>query len=549
MRKILLTVFFILYNGIAIGQINLTKTQVLRLDTIATQDVPKGAPGIATAIVSNGKLIYKNFLGFENLKDSTIIDTNSRFNLASNGKQFTALAILILENEGKVSLSDDIRTYLPTIFKDLDVKITIENLLNHTSGIRDVYDLGSLQDITWWEQTYNNDDALNLIEKQNDLNFSPSSKHLYSNTNYILLAKIIEKVTHKSFVEYTSEMFAKLNMGKTTFEDNYADIRGPIAKAYFNFDTWTTYDWKWNVVGDGNIFSTLSDQIEWEKTVQGYGNPKFSRDIIKKSQQLDSINNNFKYGYGLEFSEYKGLPYRFHEGATGAWKATVVRFEKDNLSIITLTNSGKTIPSMQTRQMADVVFNLKDNSNYIITEPAKIGAFVDDNEILGIYLTPDNFSFEFKKKENGNLVLSRIGRGETEIVREAENIFHQKYDPAFKQEFTKNNNDEMVVTAYYTSHSPYSLIRFVNDWKNYDYKSLNGNYSNQETKVDINIQHKSDKNYSVVSNGQEYNGVLVSPSKLLVNNYVIEFETINNKISSVLLNSDRIRNVLFERKL
>jgi CubicO group peptidase (beta-lactamase class C family) len=549
MRKILSIVFFILYNGIAIGQINLTKNQILKLDTIANQDVPKGAPGIATAIISNGKLIYKNYLGFENLKDSTIIDSNSRFNLASNGKQFTALAVLILEDEGKINFSDDIRKYLPNIFEGLNDKITIKNLLNHTSGIRDVYDLWSLQGITWWEQTYNNEDVVKLIQEQNDLNFSPNSNYLYSNTNYILLAKIIEKVTRKSFVEYTNEMFTKLTMDKTSFEDNCTDIQSPVAKAYFNFDTWTTYDWKWNVVGDGNFFSTLSDQIEWEKTVQGYGNPKISRDIIKQSQSLDSTNNNFKYSYGLEFGEHKGLPYRFHEGATGAWKATVLRFENNNLSIITMTNSGKTIPSMQTRQMADVVFNLKDNSNYIVTKPAKVGAFVDDNEILGVYLTPNNFSFEFKKKENGSMVLSRIGRGETELVREADNIFQQKYDPAFKQEFIKNDKGEMVVTAYYTSHAPYSLTRKKADWNNYDFRKINGQFVNDETNVELTIMHEGDKNYKVVLNGQESNGVLVTPNKLLVNNYVIEFEIEKNEISSFVLNSDRIKNVNFKRKI
>jgi len=548
MKKILSVLFLIVANSIAIGQLKLTENQISKLDIIATQDVPKGAPGIATAIISEGKLIYENYAGLQNLVDTSEIDKKSRFNLASNGKQFTALAVLILADEKKIQLSDNIRKYLPNIFKGLNNKITIENLLNHTSGIRDVYDLWSLKGITWWEQTYDNEDVIKLIEKQNELNFTPNSQYLYSNSNYILLAKIVEKITQKSFVEYTNEMFANLNMDETSFEDNFSAINGAIAKAYFNFDTWTTYDWKWNVVGDGNFFSTLSDQIEWEKTVQGYGNPKISREIIEKSQQLDSLSNSSKYGYGLEFGEYKGLPYRFHEGATGAWKATVLRFE-NNLSILTMTNSGKTIPSMQTRQMADVVFNLKDNSEYIVTKPSKIGAFVDDDEILGVYLTPNNFSFEFNKKENGTIVLNRIGRGETELIREADNIFQQKYDPAFKQEFTRNDKGEMVVTAYYTSHAPYSLVRTKADWNNYDYNKINGTFENHETNVELTIKRDTDKNYKVILNGQENNGVLVTPNKLLVNNYVIEFESEKNDISTFILNSDRIKKVEFKRKM
>jgi CubicO group peptidase (beta-lactamase class C family) len=331
-----LLMFFVFST--AIGQVNLTENQRKKLDSIASQDVPNDAPGIATAIISDGKLIYVRYTGFENLEDSLKIDKDSRFNIASNGKQFTALAILLLEEQGKLNLQDDIRKYIPEIYKDQEDKITIQNRLNHTSGIRDVYDLLSLKGITWWQHTYDNQDVLDLVKAQSDLNFSPGSRYLYSNTNYIILAEIIERVTEKSFVQNTNELFAKLNMNNTSFEDDHTSIQGPIAVPYFNFDTWSNYEWKWNVVGDGNVFSTLQDQIDWEKIVQGKGNPQISRELINKSQKLENTSN-FRYGYGLEFDKYKNLPYRFHEGATGAWKATIVRFQNKDLSIITLTNS------------------------------------------------------------------------------------------------------------------------------------------------------------------------------------------------------------------
>ena len=255
--KIIFFAFITLFGDTAIfGQTlnNFTPTEIKRLDSIATQDVPKGAPGIATGIVSNGKIVYEKVAGFANLTDSTLITKDTRFNIASNGKQFTALAILVLLDEKKIRLTDDIRKYLPTVYPKFNSKITIENLLNHTSGIRDVYDLWSLQGLTWWEHSFSNKDVLELIEKQQELNFLPNTKHLYSNTNYILLTAIVEKVTGKSFVPYTTDLFKKLNMPNTSFETDYSKIRGPIAKAYFNFDTWTTYNWIWNVCGDGNIF-------------------------------------------------------------------------------------------------------------------------------------------------------------------------------------------------------------------------------------------------------------------------------------------------------
>lgn len=524
-----------------------TPIQIKRLDSIATQDVPKSAPGIATGIVSNGKIVYQKVAGFANLTDSSLITNDTRFNIASNGKQFTALAILVLIDEKKISLTDNIRKYLPTIYPKLSSKITIENLLNHTSGIRDVYDLWSLQGLTWWEHSFSNKDVLELIEKQQELNFPPNTKHLYSNTNYILLTAIVEKVTGKSFVAFTNDLFKKLNMTNTSFETDYTKIRGHIAKAYFNFDAWTTYNWIWNVCGDGNIFSTLADQLQWEQILQGKMKSKIKKQILEKSQQLTDNSKIKNYGHGLEFSTYKGLSYKFHEGATGAWKATIIRFPNKNISIVTLTNTGKSTPNTQTRQMADLVLNLKDNASYLVTKPAKVGSFVSDEDMTGTYLTDNNFTFQFEKRDSISY-LKRIGRNDVQLEREADNILHQTYDPDFKQEFKKNEKGEMTVTAYYTSHSPYTLTKAVSNWTGYKYQALNGKFLNSETNVTTEIKYAGDKSYDVKVGSQDSTkGLLISPTKLLVDNYVFD---IDNKIGTpkiFLLSADRIERVKFIR--
>ena len=337
-------------------------------------------------------------------------------------------------------------------------------------------------------------------------------------------------------------------MPNTSFAQDYSKIRGPIARTYFNFDTWTTYDWIWNVAGDGNIFSTLPDQIQWAKIVQGKGKSSVDRSIIRKSQTLVNPSIVKHYGYGLEFGKYKGLDYRFHEGATGAWKATVIRFPDSNIAMITLTNTGKSVPSMQTRQMADVVFDLKEDAKYFITRPEEVGLYVSEDEVLGTYSTADNFTFEFVKKEDGKLYLKRIGRSDNELIREADNIFYQKFNPDFKQEFTKNTQGEMKVTAYYTNHSPYTLTREKSNWTDYNYQALNGRYENAETNTSVEIRHSTDKDYQVSIGNQENAGLLITPTKLLVNNYVFEFVKGANLIESMSLDADRIKNVKFARQ-
>lgn len=539
--KIIIIIFII--ANITFGQtINSFKQEQLqKLDSIAVQDVPQNAPGIAVGIVKDGKIVYKKYAGYANLKDSQLINESSRFNIASNGKQFTALAILVLARDKKLNLKDDIRKFFPKFYPNISEKITIENLLNHTSGVRDVYDLWSLQGITWWKNSFDNQDVIKLVQEQKELNFKPGTKYLYSNTNYMLLAEIVGKVSGKSFVAFTKELFKKLNMPETSFENDHTKIRGQIAKAYFNFGTWTDYEWIWNVHGDGNNFSTLADQLEWEKIVQTKSNRFLGKDLIEKSQKLTQNSIIKSYGYGLEFGDYKGFSYKFHEGATGAWKATTVRFPSQNISIVTLTNTGKAIPSMQTRQMADVVLGIENTKETFLTKPQAVGSFVSVEDILGIYQNENDFTFQFEKR-NDELFLIRFGRNDIKILRESGNVFHQSNDPDFKQEFKRNAKGEMEVTAYYTSHAPYTLRKLNVDWSNFDYKKLEGNFINEETKVVLKFKYLKDKDFEVSYSNKTNKALLISPTKLVMGNYTLEFE--NNEI---LLNSDRIRKVRFKR--
>ena len=513
------------------------------MDVIATQDVPPRAPGIATAIIQDGKVIYEKYAGFANLSDSTLIHSKTRFNIASNGKQFTALAILTLIDQQKLQLSDDIRKWFPRFLPTIKEKITIRSLLNHTSGIRDCYDLWSLQGYTWWKKSFDNREVLNLLEKQSDLNFPSGTRYLYSNSNYILLALLIEKVTGETFLEYTNKMFKELNMPHTSFADDFAKIQGPMARPYFNFDQWTTYDWIWNVCGDGNLFSTLEDQIQWEKLIQGKATAAFKKKIIVQSQQIMRGSKHRNYGYGLEFGRYKDLEYSFHEGATGAWKATVIRFPEKNISLVTLTNTGKSIPSAQTRQMADVLFELQSDKEYLTTKPKAVGKYVSEEEILGTYLTESDFAFTFDKIE-GKIILKRSGRNDIELEREANNVFHQTNDPAFKQEFTTNSTGGRQVTAYYINHSPYTLTKANQISKGFDYTEINGAYVNPETDATMDLRYKDGVSYEIVLNkGDTLQGILVSDTKMLAG-----FFSLERTEGGLLLNGERIKRVRFVRK-
>ena len=176
-------------------QISSQNQDFLKIDSILKSKVDENHPGIAVGILKDGNIIYEKYFGLSNLQHKVKFDENTRSNIASTAKQFTALIILDLSLNEKLSLEDDIRKYLPKLYKNVNDKIKLRHLLNHTSGIRDYVELLDLEgDVLWKRVGLDNDAILELIENQEELGFTPGSQYSYSNTNYVLLTKIIEKI-------------------------------------------------------------------------------------------------------------------------------------------------------------------------------------------------------------------------------------------------------------------------------------------------------------------------------------------------------------------
>lgn len=543
----MLFLVFLLTSLITFSQ-EITSKQRAQLDKFTVQDVPKGAPGVAVGILKSGKVIYTHYAGFANLQDSIRIGKTSRFNIASNGKQFTAFAILTLAEKNKLSLEDDIRKYLPNLYKDIKQPIKIKQLLNHSAGIRDVYSLWNLQGYTWWEQKFGNTDALQLLAQQQELNFLPGTNYSYSNSNYIVLTEIVAKVMGISFVAYTNQLFKDLGMPNTSFVDDYTNIQAPIAKPYFNFETWQTYDWTCNIHGDGNIFTTLEDQLQWEKLLYTKESNVFSKALLAKSQEVIANTNIDNYGFGLEFGTHKGIPYKFHAGGTGAWKAITLRFPEQDFAIVTMINSGKIDPMAQALQFADVLLNKTDEKESFAIVPAKVGAQVSHQDILGIYRTKSGYIMKFEERE-GKLYMIREGRNDILLQREAANIFNEVNDPPFKQEFTKNAEGIMQITAYYPTVAPFTLTRIESDLSTFNFKKLNGAYQNSETNTEFAIKHVEADTYEVTMGGEQLKALLIKKDEILVNGYNLRFEKDKQgNIDEIFVSANRMYNVRYVRK-
>lgn len=320
-------------------------------------------PGVSVAFMKDDSLFFKSY-GMSSLEHNIKIDSSSAFNLASVSKQFTAFAILLLENEGKLNLTDDIRNYLPNL-PDYGKKITIENLLNHTSGLRSCLQLLALKGYTT-DNVITTKDIEQVIYNQLDLNFNPNDEFSYSNSGYFLLAKIIEKVTKQSFSKFLKiKVFEPLQMNASFVMDDFHRIVINRANSYeISSENYVNAPANYSYTGATGVYSTILDMTKWARNfkIQKVGN----KTIFDKMKTFSVLNSGEKLNYtnGQFFENYKGIQQFYHSGADAGYRSYFGRFPELNASIIILSNNN----TINVRQKALEVLDVFIGDYYKETE-------------------------------------------------------------------------------------------------------------------------------------------------------------------------------------
>lgn len=361
------------------------------LDSIIKSYVNDSTPGLFVGIVQNGTIVYEGYAGLANLQHNVAANKNTRCNIASTAKQFVALMALDLEMKGKLSLEDDIRTYLPKLYPNVTDKIKIKHLITHTSGVRDYCDLMSIQGDPWWRREgLDNDDVLEMFEEQKDLGDIPGSQYRYSNTGYILLAKIIEKITDTEFTDYSTAFFQNLGMNNTVFMDNYMAVMPNLASPYNDWGDgkWQQWPTLVDVHGDGALFTTLHDQLVYEIAVQKAVAEKNT--LLIKSQSEVPNTGISKYGFGLELGNKFGFRSVFHAGGTGAYSSQMYRFPDEQLTVFVMSNNGTVWTDGVARKAARMFLPKKERKPNYPEEIANNPSF-QSKDALGYYQSPDGY--------------------------------------------------------------------------------------------------------------------------------------------------------------
>ncbi len=320
----------------------------------AAYDKPD-SPGCAVGVVRDGKFLFTRGYGMANLEYAIPLSAQSVFDIGSTSKQFTAASILLLQQQGKLSLDDDIRKWVPEI-PAYQKPVTIRHLLHHTSGLRDYLTLMSLAG-TNFDSVTTDDDALSLIVRQKALNFTPGDEYLYSNSGFFLLSVIVKRASGKSLRAFAAEnIFGPLGMKSTHYHDDHTQIVPNRATGYDAGEKsgFVIGMSGFEQTGDGAVYTTVEDLLLWD---QNFYQPKVGgAELIEQLQITGALNNGEKitYALGLRVETYKGLRKVSHGGSWAGYRAELLRFPQKKFSVICLCNLGSTNPSSLAQKVADL---------------------------------------------------------------------------------------------------------------------------------------------------------------------------------------------------
>lgn len=321
-------------------------------------------PGAAVLVVNNGEVLFERGYGITDRKTLHKIDARTNFRLASVTKQFTTTAIMLLVHDGKLKYDEQLTDIFPD-FPHYGRAITIRMLLNHTSGLQDYEDLMPQPDpkLPVGQTQIDDLSVVELLKHQNSTKFAPGSKWEYSNSGYVLLGVIVERVSGESFPDFLhNRIFSPLKMNNTVA---YVHGKNQVPNRAFGHTienrTWTQTDQSSTsaTLGDGGVHSSLEDLAKWDRAL--HNNTLLSPDEmraalipVKVPGVIEPDGTPAQYGFGWFLNPYKGHHRMWHYGETVGFRTAIQRFLNDDLTIIVLCNRADLNPSGLALQIADV---------------------------------------------------------------------------------------------------------------------------------------------------------------------------------------------------
>lgn len=335
----------------------------------AAKTNPMPAPGCSVGVSLNGQSVFEKAFGLAEMEHNVANTEKTIFESGSVAKQFTAAALVLLQQDGKLKIDDDVRKYIPEL-PEYDKAITIRNILTHTAGLRDWGSVMALTGVGRGDRVINNEIALDVISRQKHLDFTPGAEYSYSNSGYQLAAMIVERVSGKKFGEFVSErIFKPLGMTNSSWRDDYQRLVPNRAQGYSK--NGPNAPWRlnmpfMNVVGNGGMLTTVGDWLKWNAALDAktFGEPFVT---AMETQGILNDGRKISYALGLDVGNYKGIKEITHSGGTAGYQTYLARFPEKKVSVAVLCNGFP--PSA-----GDVVYSVVDEIFGPFPDPAKVEA-------------------------------------------------------------------------------------------------------------------------------------------------------------------------------
>ena len=418
----------------------ISDTQYQKIDSLFIDWNKPNHPGGTVGVMQNGKTVFSKAYGLASLEYLVPNSPSTIFNIASVSKQFTAMGIVVLQQQGKLSVDDDIRKHLPEL-PDFGETITIRHMLHHTSGLRSLH---ALLGLAGWrvDDARTNEDINRFMLNQQDLNFKPGEEYLYCNTGYMLMVNIIEKITGEEFPKWMKEsVFQPLGMINTYVEDNYSRIVSNNATSYYErdrgeFDRAVEY---WGYIGSGNMHSTTDDLLRW---LSNFNDPLKGWDAhFEMLQTIDKLNNGGEntYAFGVGIGDFNGIKSVGHGGAIGGFRSNVITYPEKELSVVVLTNFSRASAGQKSNAISEILLGNEKEEGSITSSPVKTVKLSRKalakyektywnntaNYARKIYLKND--TLRYFRSENSESPIVPIGNNEFQML-EVEVVLKVKFD-------------------------------------------------------------------------------------------------------------------------
>lgn len=540
-------VIFYLAPMVVRGQFVTVDSALLSVDRVFTTYRSDTSPGCAVGVSRNGVTVLDRAYGLANVETTTPIGPNTVFHAASVSKQFTAMAVMLLVNDGKLLLDDNVRKFVPEL-PDYGTPITVRQLLTHTSGIRDFFEMLILARGRFEENRISEADMLDVVTRQRSLNFRPGAEYLYSNSGYGLLAVIVKRVSGQSLREFAAQrIFAPLGMTHTQFREDFTALVPGRAFGYAARGmTWRTSAPNYDVYGPTGLLTTTGDLLKW---AANFDAPRVGDVATIRAMTTRGVLTNgdsITYGLGVDLTTDRGARVQEHGGSDPGFQAYLGRYTEHGLAIAVLCNTRSANAVALGHSVATVYLDtlLKPNTAYPLGHTRVADSTVSIRR-AGPYFQPTRIEVVELTWRDGALYTARGGGrkliplDETRFQVEGLAVLHA-FGAAARTGYVASSMNTAARTVQFEWRAPFVFTPGV-------LKRYVGKYRSAELNAEYEVT-ASDSTILIRSGST--NGITARPvfGDTFVNGQItIEFQRINGRIAGLLISHPRARRLRFDR--